>query len=405
MTTEPKLIRVMLHSTDAQACEPARVDPASTDARRSAAMTVARPADGPAPARTSGPTFSIVVPVHNEAAGLAELHRRVAAVMDSLGEPWELVLVDDGSRDGSAGVIANLCDGDGRVRGVGLSRNFGFQVAVTAGLDTARGHAVILMDADLQDPPEVIPQMVEQWRDGYEVVYGVRSERAGETWFKLATASVFYRLIRKITNVDIPLDTGDFRLIDRRVVDAIRAMPEQNRFLRGMVSWVGFRQTGVPYKRQPRFAGDTKFTVTKMFRFAVDAITGFSYLPLQLASYLGFVMAVISAVTILAVVALRLFGAQPQLVGQASTLIAVLFLGSVQLICLGIVGEYLGRIYDEVKRRPLYLVARRWGEEERPHPLTPSPEERGGTRREPSPVGLDANERSGRSASLFPLGD
>ncbi len=311
--------------------------------------------------QSTTPVFSIVVPVHNEADGLAELHRRVAAVMDGLGEPWELILVDDGSRDRSAAGIAALCEQDRRVRGIALSRNFGFQVAVTAGLDATRGQAVILMDADLQDPPEVIPEMAAQWRDGYQVVYGVRGERAGETWFKRVTASGFYRLIAKITNVDIPVDTGDFRLMDRQVVNAVRQMPEQHRFLRGMVSWVGFKQIGVTYKRQPRFAGETKFTLAKMLRFALDAITGFSYVPLQLASYLGFAIAALSALAIVAVVILRMFDASRPLLGQATTLVAVLFLGGVQLICLGIVGEYLGRIYDEVKHRPLYLVQHRWG--------------------------------------------
>ncbi len=307
------------------------------------------------------PTFSIVVPVYNEAAVLPELHRRVSAVMDATGEPWELVLVNDGSRDESPQGIAALCAADSRVRGISLSRNFGFQIAVTAGLDVVRGRAVILMDADLQDPPEVIPEMIKKWREGYTVVYGVRSEREGETWFKRATASGFYRLIRRITRVDSPADTGDFRLMDRRAVDAIRQMPEQNRFLRGMVSWVGFKQTGVLYKRQPRLAGQSKFTVTKMLHFALDAITSFSYVPLQLATYLGLIVAALSAIAIVIVIILRLFDVDQPLLGQATTLVAVLFLGGVQLICLGIIGEYLGRIYDEVKRRPLYLVAERWG--------------------------------------------
>ena len=307
------------------------------------------------------PTFSIIAPVHNEEAVLPELYRRVCVVMDSTGEPWELVLVDDGSRDHSAQVIQQLHTQDDRVNGLSLSRNFGFQVAVTAGLDVARGDAVLLIDADLQDPPEVIPEMIAKWREGYDVVYGVRGEREGESLFKKATASGFYRLITHITNVSIPVDTGDFRLMDRRVVDAVRQMPEHHRFLRGMVSWVGFRQTGVTYKRQPRYAGTTKFTLGKMVRFALDAITSFSYMPLQLASYLGFVMALISAAAIVAVIALRLLGSSRPLLGQATTLVSVLFLGGVQLICLGIIGEYLGRIYDEVKHRPLYLVAQRWG--------------------------------------------
>lgn len=306
--------------------------------------------------------ISIVAPVYNEEAVLPELHRRVAGVMDELGEPWELVLVNDGSRDRSAAVIAELHQQDPRVKGVSFSRNFGFQIAVTAGLDFADGDAVILTDADLQDPPEVYPQMLAKWREGFDVVYGIRSSREGETKFKLVTAKVFYRLIRRITKIDIPLDTGDFRLMDRRVVTAIRNMPERNRFLRGMVPWVGFRQTGVPYERASRFAGESKFSsVKQMLPFALDAITSFSYLPLQLATYLGFFMAGLAGLAIVAVVLLRLFGPSAPLLGQATTLVAVLFLGGVQLICLGIIGEYLGRIYDEVKGRPLYLIDQLWG--------------------------------------------
>jgi len=307
------------------------------------------------------PEVTVISPVHNEESGLPELYRRVSAVMDGLGVSWEMILVDDGSRDQSANVIASLHAHDERVRGVRLSRNFGFQVAVTAGLDAARGTAVILMDADLQDPPEVIPQMLEQWRNGYDVVYGVRTARDGETWFKRVSASAFYKLIRRITSIDIPLNTGDFRLMDRRVVDSLRQMPERHRFLRGMVSWVGFRQAGVPYHRQARFAGATSFTLGKMLRFALDAITSFSYAPLQLATWLGFAMASLSVLSIAGVVLLRLFGTDAPLSGQATTLIAVLFLGSIQLICLGIIGEYLGRMVDEVKSRPLYLVQETWG--------------------------------------------
>jgi dolichol-phosphate mannosyltransferase len=248
------------------------------------------------------------------------------------------------------------------VKGISFSRNFGFQVAVTAGLNHAQGDAVILTDADLQDPPELYPEMIAKWREGYEVVYGVRASRVGETWFKLFTAKLFYRLIRRITKIDIPLDTGDFRLMDRRVVNAINQMPERNRFLRGMIPWVGFKQTGVEYQRASRFAGDSKFgSVRQMLPFALDAITSFSYLPLQLATYLGFIIAIISGLAILTVVLVRLFGPESPLLGQATTLVSVLFLGGVQLISLGIIGEYLGRIYDEVKGRPLYLVDKKWG--------------------------------------------
>ncbi|MFQ5400890.1 MAG: glycosyltransferase family 2 protein [Anaerolineae bacterium] len=307
------------------------------------------------------PTISIVSPVHNEEAVLHELYRRVRDVMVQSGETWELVLVDDGSRDRSAEIIAELHAQDERVRGISLSRNFMFQIAATAGLEHACGDAIVLIDADLQDPPEVILEMIAKWREGYDVVYGVRTEREGETWFKRVTAKMFYRIIVRITGINIPVDTGDFRLMDRRVVEALLRMPERNRFLRGMVSWAGYRQTGVKYKRRARFAGETKFTVRKMTRFALDAIAGFSYFPLQLATYLGFTIAALSGVTIFVVIALRLFGPQTPLLGQATTLVAVLFLGGVQLISLGIIGEYLGRIYDEVKGRPLYLVNKKWG--------------------------------------------
>lgn len=307
------------------------------------------------------PTITIIAPVYNEEPVLPELYRRVSEVMNATGDSWELLLVDDGSRDRSAEIIAALHTQDPRVKGLSFSRNFGFQEAVTAGLDHALGDAVVLTDADLQDPPEVIPEMIAKWREGYDVVYGVRESREGETWFKLLTAKIFYRLIHRITSVQIPLDTGDFRLMDRRVVDALCHMRERNRFLRGMVPWVGYRQTGVFFKRAPRFAGEAKYSsFRRMFKFAMNAITSFSYLPLQMATYLGFTIAAISALAIVVVVLLRIF-APHELTGQATTLVAVLFLGGVQLISLGIIGEYLGRIYDEVKGRPLYLIDRTWG--------------------------------------------
>lgn len=311
--------------------------------------------------------ISIVAPVYNEEGVLDALYERVSRVLDGAGEAWELILVNDGSRDGSAEVISCLHAQDPRVKGLSFSRNFGFQIAATAGLDFSTGDAVILTDADLQDPPEVYPAMLAQWRAGYDVVYGVRASRQGETWFKLTTAKLFYRLIHRITSIDIPLDTGDFRLMDRRVINSLRGMNERNRFLRGMVPWVGFRQIGVEYAREARYAGEAKFTsVKKMLPFAVDAITSFSYFPLQLATILGFVIATISVVAILGVVLVRLLGPHEPLLGQATTLVAVLFLGSVQLISLGIIGEYLGRIYDEVKGRPLYLIEQSWGLTETP---------------------------------------
>lgn len=306
--------------------------------------------------------ISIVVPVYNEEEVLLELYQRVSQVMDQLDDPWELILVDDGSVDRSAKIMREIYEQDPRVKGLSFSRNFGFQEAVTAGLSCATGAAVILADADLQDPPEVIPSLIAKWREGYEVVYGIRIHRQGETWFKKLTAKVFYRTIHRITSVNIPLDTGDFRLMDRRVVNAILRMPERNRFLRGMVPWVGFKQVGISYERHARYAGDSKFTsVGQMLPFALDAITSFSYFPLQMATYLGFGIAAISLIAIVVVILLRVFGQHQELTGQATTLVAVLFLGGVQLISLGIIGEYLGRIYDEVKGRPLYLVDEKWG--------------------------------------------
>lgn len=307
------------------------------------------------------PVFSVIAPVYNEEVVLPELYRRVRDVLGKTGAPWELILVDDGSRDRSAQVIHELHQQDDRVVGISLSRNFGFQIAVTAGLDYAEGQAVMLIDADLQDPPEVMLEMIDRWHEGYDVVYGVRGERQGETWFKKWSAHAFYQVIGRITNVAIPADTGDFRLMSRRVVEAVRRMPERHRFLRGMVSWVGYKQTGIVYQRHARHSGASKFTIARMTSFALDAITSFSYVPLQLASYLGFLLAACSAFAILVVIALRLFGSAAPLLGQATTLVAVLFLGGVQLIGLGIIGEYLGRIADDVKGRPLYLVDQFWG--------------------------------------------
>jgi dolichol-phosphate mannosyltransferase len=275
--------------------------------------------------------------------------------MDPTGESWELVLINDGSRDRTPEIMREMRADDPRVKVVDFARNFGHQIAVTAGLDYAQGDAVIVIDADLQDPPEVILQMINRWKEGYEVVYAVRTERKGETWFKEFTAKLFYRIIYRITDVDIPLDTGDFRLMDRKVVDAMKNMKERHRFIRGMTSWIGFRQTGVYYARAERFAGETHYPVRKMLKFALDAITGFSYAPLQIATYLGFIIAGLSAIGAIAVILARAFGEAP-FHGQATTLVAVLFLGGVQLITLGIIGEYLGRIYDEVKGRPLYIV-------------------------------------------------
>ncbi|HEX5839182.1 MAG TPA: glycosyltransferase family 2 protein [Anaerolineales bacterium] len=313
-------------------------------------------------------TYSIIAPIYNEKENLPELYRRVRDVLDSTGEPWELLLVDDGSGDGSAEIIRSLAREDKRVRPVIFARNFGHQVAVTAGLDYSRGEAVVIIDADLQDPPELILEMAEKWREGYEVVYAVRTEREGESWFKLWTASLFYRLIYRITDVKIPLDTGDFRLMDRSVVNVMNRMRERHRFLRGMSAWVGFRQIGVEYKRAARKAGETKYPFRKMFRLALNAITSFSYFPLQVATFFGFASAGVAIIAIPVVAALRLAGSH-FFEGQTTTLISVLFLGGVQLICLGILGEYIGRLYDEAKGRPLYIV-REAPEEQEQQPVS-----------------------------------
>ncbi|MEZ4661761.1 MAG: glycosyltransferase family 2 protein [Caldilineaceae bacterium] len=307
------------------------------------------------------PTFSVVVPIWNEELVIPELYKRVVDVMDRQGESWELICVNDGSKDRSLEMLLDMHKQDPRVKVIDFSRNFGHQVAITAGADFAEGDAVIVMDADLQDPPSVIEEMIARWREGYEVAYAVRTTRAGETRFKLWTASLFYRLLASITDdIDIPLDAGDFRLMDRRVVLAMRKLREKHRFMRGLSSWVGFKQIAVEYERQERFAGETKYPLRKMLRLANNAITGFSYLPLQLATYFGFGLAILSLLGILLTIALRMSGSH-FFEGQATTLVSVLFLGGIQLIFLGIIGEYLGRIYDEVKNRPLYIVSRAYG--------------------------------------------
>lgn len=311
--------------------------------------------------------YSIVAPCYNEEDNLPELYRRIKEVMEQTGQTWELLLINDGSVDRTAELMRQFHEADSRVHYIDFARNFGHQLAVTAGIDYAQGQAVVLIDADLQDPPELILEMIEQWQAGYKVVYAIRKERKGENWFKLFTAKLFYRLIYRITDVNIPLDTGDFRLMDRKVVDTMKQMQERHRFIRGMTSWVGFKQTGVYYVREERFAGETKYPLRRMMKFASDAITGFSYFPLQLATYLGFLIAGLSALFIIVVIAARLSGYEA-FAGQATTLVMVLFLGSVQLISLGIIGEYLGRIYDEAKGRPLYVVNEAVGFDEPPAP-------------------------------------
>lgn len=309
------------------------------------------------------PRYSVIVPIFNEEETIPELYRRMAAVLDGLDGPSELILVNDGSRDRSLELMRDLAQRDPRVKVLSFSRNFSHQIAITAGIDYSAGDAVVVIDADLQDPPEVIRDLVAAWKDGAELVYAVRAERKGETLFKKFSASLFYRLIARMTDLKIPADSGDFRLMDRKVVEALKQIREHYRFMRGLSVWVGFKQVGVPYVRQERFAGQTKYPLKKMLRFASDAITGFSYVPLQLATTTGFVFAGLALVAIPVVAILRVSGSD-FFGGQATTLISVLFLGGVQLIFLGVLGEYLGRIYDEVKRRPLYILSEKIGFDE-----------------------------------------
>lgn len=308
------------------------------------------------------PTFSIVIPIYNEEEVLPELYRRLKGAMDGLGDTYELVFVNDGSRDRSIALLRELAEADPRIRVIDFARNFGHQAAITAGMELASGDAVVVIDADLQDPPEVIARLAAKWREGYEVVYAVREKRQGDSLFKRATAAAFYRLLRRVTSVDIPVDTGDFRLMDRKAIEAFKGLRERHRFIRGLVSWIGFRQTGVSFVRDERFAGVTKYPLKKMLKFAFDGLTSFSFAPLQLATYMGFVTAVTAFLGILWVVWIKLF-THEALAGWASQIVCTLLLGGIQLISLGIIGEYIGRIYDEVKGRPLYITREVLGRE------------------------------------------
>jgi len=310
------------------------------------------------------PRFSVVVPVHDEEGSLRELYRRLAAVLDTLDGGWELILVDDGSRDRSFETMLELRRADPRVKIVRLSRNFGHQVAITAGIDLASGDAVIVMDGDLQHPPEAIPRLVERWREGYEVVYGVMTERAGESRFKRWTASLFYRLLRRLTEIDVP-PAGDFRLVDRKAVDAFASLRERNRYVRGMFSWIGFRQTGVPYEAPPRYAGRTKYTLQRMLRLAAHGILSFSNVPLRLVLALGFLVSGLAIAEAVYALVGKLGGFYT-VPGWASIVFVVSLLGGIQLIVLGVIGEYVGLIYDEAKRRPIYLVRELHGFEREP---------------------------------------
>ena len=307
------------------------------------------------------PVYSVVAPIYNEEGNIKLLVERIVKVMESTEEAWELILVNDGSRDRSPELMNEAAANDPRVKTIHFARNFGHQTAVTAGIDHASGDATILIDADLQDPPELMLDMIERWRAGFHVVYAVREKRIGESWFKLLTAKLFYRVIYRITDVDIPVDTGDFRLMDRKVVDVLKQMREHNRFIRGMTSWVGFRQTGVSYVREARHSGETKYPFKKMVRFALDAITSFSYFPLQIMVYVAAVLGILALLAIPLVAVLRLAIGEGFFGGQATTIVLLLLMSSFQLFFLFILGQYVARTYDETRNRPLYVVADKRG--------------------------------------------
>jgi polyisoprenyl-phosphate glycosyltransferase len=309
-----------------------------------------------APAPPRDYRMSVIVPAYNEQEVLPEFHRRLAAVLDSLGAPAEIVYVNDGSRDQTIGVIRSLRAADPRISIVDLSRNFGKEAALTAGLDHAEGDVVVVIDADLQDPPELIPELVAQWRAGFDVVYARRIARDGETVLKRATASLFYRIIHHVSLVDIPSDTGDYRLLSRRAVDALKQLREQHRFMKGLFAWIGYPQKAVPYRRDPRLAGQTKWNYWKLWNFALEGITSFTIAPLKIATYVGVCVALLAFLFAAWIIYKTIVFGDP-VRGYPSLMVVVLFLGGVQLLSIGVMGEYLGRLFNETKRRPLYLVS------------------------------------------------
>jgi len=302
------------------------------------------------------PIASIIIPIYNEEENIPELYRRLENVIEQLDGEAELIFIDDGSRDNSLKLIRQIYERDYRFNYISLARNFGHQIAVTAGLNNVRGQTVIVMDADLQDPPELILKMIEKWRQGYQVVYAQRLSRKKESVLKRFTAYAFYRILRRLADVNIPPDTGDFCLMDREIVDILNAMPERNRYIRGLRAWVGFRQTAIEFERDPRFAGKVKYSFAKSWALAINGIISFSRVPLKLATYLGMLSAAAALLMILLVLYWRLFDPASPLIGYTLITIALFFLGSVQLFCIGILGEYIGRIYEEVKGRPIYTV-------------------------------------------------
>ena len=302
------------------------------------------------------PKYSFIIPIYNEEETIAEMYRRMRAVMDRMDGTVELILINDGSRDRSLHLLRDLHDRDSRICYLSLARNFGHQIAVTAGLNFARGQIIVILDADLQDPPELIPDMVEKWKQGYQVVYAQRTQRRQESWFKRFTAYIFYRLLKQLADVDIPTDTGDFCLLDRQVVDVLNAMPERNRYIRGLRSWIGFRQTAIRFERDPRFAGEVKYTFRKSLALAINGLVSFSTVPLRISTYVGLLAAIASILMALLVLYWRIFVPNSPLTGFTMVLMAIFFLGAVQLVSIGILGEYIGRIYEEIKGRPLYTV-------------------------------------------------
>jgi dolichol-phosphate mannosyltransferase len=309
------------------------------------------------------PTYSVIIPAYNEQEVIIESYNRLTQVMQGMDGSYELLFINDGSRDNTAQIIAGICEKDRHVRLINFSRNFGHMPAITAGMEHAKGEAVIVIDADLQDPPEVLPRMAEKWREGYDVVYGKRSSRKGETFFKKLTARWFYRIINALSAVDLPMDTGEFRLMDRKVCDAVNRLQEKNRYMRGLVSWVGFKQVAVEYVREERFAGETKYPLKKMMAFAMDAITSFSYKPLRLATTLGFIISLLGFAYTLVVIYQRLF-TDTTITGWSSTVGIILFTQGIVLVILGMMGEYIGRIYEEIKNRPTYIIREIIGGEE-----------------------------------------
>lgn len=311
---------------------------------------------------------SVIVPMYNEEAVINETYSRLTRVMKGLNESYEIIFINDGSRDKTSAMLTQLCNSDKNIKMIDFARNFGHQIAITAGMDYAAGECMVIIDGDLQDPPELIPEMIKIWRSGYDVVYGKRKTRQGETLFKKLTAKIFYRTLHRLTDVDIPVDTGDFRLIDRRVCEALKQLPERSRYVRGLMSWVGFKQTAIEFERSERFAGETKYPLKKMLKLAMDGIMSFSYKPLKLASYIGTILSGLSFIYLIIVLLQRIISPESVQSGWASLIAVSLFFNGIILLMLGIIGEYIGRIYDEAKGRPLYTISELKNMEDREGP-------------------------------------